>query len=108
MNASDLPNSLLHGSRDGLARRLAVAAFLVAIAYAGAAVATAPHIAGMARGLLFPMRLFLIAVAPTIAGMAFLWTDRAISDLQHRRLTRILVLVLCGYAGLVAVSGVPW
>ena len=54
------------------------------------------------------MRLFLIAVAPTIAGMAFLWTDRAISGVGRRRLTRILVLVLCGYAGLVAMSGAPW
>jgi len=108
MNASGLPNSLLQGSRDGLARRLAVAAFLVAVAYAASAVVTAPHIAGLARGLLFPMRLFLIAVAPTIAGMAFLWTDRAISDVRRRRLTRILVLMLCGYAGLVAMSGAPW
>ena len=108
MNASDLPNSLQHGSRDGLARRLAVAAFLVAVVYAGAAVVTVPHIAGLARGLLFSIRLFLIAVAPTVAGLAFLWTDRAISDVRRRRLTRILVLVLCGYAGLVAVSGAPW
>ena len=108
MNASGLPDSLLHGSHDGLAGRLAVALFVAALVYAAAAVMSAPDVAAAVRGFLFPLRLFLIAVAPAIAGIAFLWSDRAIGDERRRRLARILVLMLCGCVGLAAVSGVPW
>ena len=107
MNASGLPNSWRHGSHHGLAGRLAVALFVIAIVYVAAAVISAPDVAAALRGLLFPLRLFLIAIAPTIAGIAFLWSDRAIGDERRRRLTRILVLMVCGFVALAAVSVLP-
>ena len=107
MTAFGLPDSWLRGLQQGLAGRWAVAVFLAALVYAGAALMTAPHVGAAVRGFLFPMRLFLIAVAPTIAGIAFLWSDRAIDDERRRRLARILVLMVCGYVGLAAVGWVP-
>lgn len=108
MNATRAPKSLLRAPSSGGAMRFAVALFVAALVYAGVALAKAPDIGTAVRGLVFPLRLFLIAIAPTIAGVAFLWSDRAIGDERRRRLTRILVAMLCGYAGLVAVSGGPW
>jgi hypothetical protein len=107
MTASGLPDSWPRGRQQGLAGRWAVAIFVAALVYAGAAVMTAPHVGAVVRGFLFPMRLFLIAIAPTIAGVAFLWSDRAINDEHRRRLARILVLVVCGFVGLAAVAWVP-
>ena len=107
MTAFGLPDSWLRGLRQGLAGRWAVAVFLAALVYAGAAMMTAPHVGVTARGFLFPLRLFLIAIAPTIAGIAFLWSDRAIDDERRRRLTRILVLMVCGFVGLAAMGWGP-
>jgi drug/metabolite transporter (DMT)-like permease len=108
MNTTETPNSFVESSARSGERRVAIALFVAALAYVGAAFVVSPDFAGVMRGFAFPLRLFLIAVAPTIAGVAFLWSDRAIEDERRKRLTRILVLLLCGYAGLVAVSGVPW
>jgi hypothetical protein len=108
MNATRAPNSFLRDPSTGAPMRFAVALFVAALVYAGVALANAPDITAAVRGLVFPLRLFLIAIAPTIAGVAFLWSDRAIGDRRRRRLTRILVAMLCGYAGLIAVTGGPW
>lgn len=108
MNATRAPNSLLRNPSRGGPTRVAVILLIAALVYVAVAIAKAPDVTAAVRGLVFPLRLFLIAVAPTIAGVAFLWSDRAISDERRRRLTRILVAMLCGYAGLVAVSGGPW
>ena len=86
---------------------MAVALFVIAIVYVAAAVISAPDVAAALRGFLFPLRLFLIAIAPTIAGIAFLWSDRAMGDERRRRLTRILVLMVCGFVALAAVSMLP-
>jgi len=108
MSTTGTPNSFVERSARNGERRAALALFVAALAYVGAAFVVSPDFAGVVRGFAFPLRLFLIAVAPTVAGVAFLWSDRAIGDESRKRLTRILVLLLCGYAGLIAVSGVPW
>jgi hypothetical protein len=107
MTASGVPDSWPRGLQQGLGGRWAVALFVAALVYAGAAMMTAPHVGVAVRGFLFPLRLFLIAIAPTIAGVAFLWSDRAIDDERRRRLTRILVLMVCGFVGLAAMGWGP-
>ena len=44
----------------------------------------APGLGAVIRGLLFALRLFLIASAPMIGGIAFLWADKAISSARRR------------------------
>ena len=108
MTALNLPDPSVQESAHGPAVRLPVALFVVALVYGAAALLRAPDVAVLERGYLLPLRLFSIAAAPAIAGIVFLWSERAIGDAGRRRLARSLVLMLCGLAGLAAVSGLPW
>jgi hypothetical protein len=108
MNASGLPHSWNNGTERLAAMRLAVVLLLLALAYLMAAVVMAPRIAALVKGLLFTLRLFLIASAPTIGGLAFLWSDRAISDERRRRLAWILASLLWAFAVIAPVSILPW
>lgn len=107
MNVSKLPQPLT-GSARKLPVWLAPAALAVAMAYLAAAVVLAPSVAVVVKGLLFPLRLFLIASAPMIGGIAFLWADKAISDARRRRLAGILLALLWTFGVVAFVSVLPW
>jgi hypothetical protein len=84
--------------------RLASVMLAVSLAYLCAALIRAPQIAAITRGIMFPMELFLVASAPTIGGIAFLWSDRAISDIRRRSLLRILLVLVWAFTSVVLVS----
>lgn len=107
MNVSKPPQSL-SGSARGLPAWLASAAFLVSLAYVTTAVITAPGMAAVVKGLSFPLRLFLVASAPMIGGVAFLWADKTISDARRRRLACVLFVLLWTFAAIAAASLLPW
>lgn len=107
MNASKLPQSI-SGSTRSLPAWLALVAFLVSLAYVIAAIAMAPDMSAMIKGLSFPLHLFLIASAPMIGGIAFLWADKAITDEQRRRLACVLLVLLWAFGAIAAVSLLPW
>jgi hypothetical protein len=71
----------------------------IAISYLGP-----PEISAILRGMLFPLKLFLIASAPTIGGMAFLWSARAITDARRRSLLRALLVLLWAFGSVSLVS----
>jgi hypothetical protein len=87
-----------------LSGRLAGVLFVLSVAYLGVAMTRAPEISASERGMLFPIKLFLVASAPTVGGIAFLWSDRAISDVRRRRLMRILLVLLWAFASVTLVS----
>jgi hypothetical protein len=107
MNVSKLPQPI-SGSTRTLPIWLATAALVVSLAYAGAAAVLAPDISIAMKGLLFPLRLFLIASAPMIGGIAFLWADKAISDARRRRLACVLLVLLWAFGAIAFVSVLPW
>ena len=87
-----------------LSGRLAGVLFVLSVAYLGVAMTRAPEVSAIARGMFFPMKMFLVASAPTVGGIAFLWSDRAISDVRRRRLMRILLVLLWAFASVTLVS----
>ncbi|MCB8877441.1 hypothetical protein [Acidisoma silvae] len=103
MAASGLEGSLATSNKM-LSGRLAGVLFILSVAYISVAMSRAPEISAIARGMLFPMKLFLVASAPTVGGIAFLWSDRAISDVRRRRLMRILLVLLWAFASVTLVS----
>jgi hypothetical protein len=107
MNVSKLPQPL-SGSARSLPVWLAPSAFILALAYLGTAIALAPGLGAVVKGLLFPLRVFLIASAPMIGGIAFLWADKAISDARRRRLAGILFVLLWAFGVIALVSVLPW
>jgi hypothetical protein len=88
--------------------RFAIVIVLLSLVYLCAAVTTAPEVSGIARGILFPLKLFLVASAPMIGGIAFLWADKAITDRRRRRLTRLLVVLLWAFGAVALVSFLTW
>jgi hypothetical protein len=107
MNVSKLPQPV-SGSARSLPTWLASAALCVSLAYVGAAVVTAPGVGTVIKGLLFPLRLFLIASAPMIGGIAFHWADKAISGARRRRLACVLLVLLWAFGAIAFVSVLPW
>ncbi len=107
MTVSKLPQPI-SGSARSLPTWLAWAALCVSLAYVGAAVAMAPGVGAVIKGLIFPLRLFLIASAPMIVGIAFLWADKAISSARRRRLPCILLVLLWAFGAIAFVSVLPW
>ena len=107
MNVSKLPQPM-SGSTRNLPIWLAPTAFLVSLAYAGAAAVLAPDMSVAMKGLLFPLGLFLIASAPMIGGIAFLWADKAVSDARRRRLACVLLVLLWAFGAIAIVSILPW
>lgn len=107
MNALKLPDSI-SGAARSLPAWLASAALLVSLAYVTAGFLTAPGLDAVIKGLIFPLRLFLIASAPMIGGIAFLWADKAISDARRRRLACILLVLLWAFGAIAVVSLLPW
>ncbi|MDE1905063.1 MAG: hypothetical protein KGH75_01250 [Rhodospirillales bacterium] len=103
MAASGLDRSL-PTSNGAPSVRLASIMLAVSLAYVCAALIRAPEIGAIARGMMFPMKLFLVASAPTIGGIAFLWSDRAISDTRRRSLLRILLVLVWAFASVALVS----
>ncbi len=82
----------------------AVVIILLSVIYLCAAVMTAPALSAIERGILFPLKRFLVASAPMIGGIVFLWADKAIIDRQRRRLTRMLVVLLWAFGVVALVS----
>lgn len=107
MNVSKLPQPW-SGSEQRLPVWLAPSAFILSLAYLGAAIMLAPGLNVLIKGLLFPLRLFLIASAPMIGGIAFLWADKAVSDARRRRLAGILFVLLWAFGVIALVSVLPW
>ena len=103
MAVSGLEGSAATSTRI-LSGRLAGVLLVLSVAYLGVAMNRAPEISAIARGMLFPMKLFLVASAPTVGGIAFLWSDRAICDVRRRRLMRILLVLLWAFASVTLVS----
>jgi len=103
MAVSGLEGSLTTSNRI-LSGRLAGVLFVLSIAYFCIAVTRAPEISAIARGMFFPMKLFLVASAPTVGGIAFLWSDRAIRDARRRSLMRIFLVLLWAFACVALVS----
>ena len=107
MHVSKLPQPI-SGSAKSLQSWLAWAALCVSLAYAAAAVVMAPGAGSVIKGLIFPLRLFLIASAPMIGGIAFLWADKAISSARRRRLACVLLVLLWAFGAIAFVSVLPW
>jgi hypothetical protein len=103
MAVFEFGNSLPTANRV-LSGRLAGVLLALSVAYVGVAMLRAPEISAILRGMLFPLKLFLIASAPTIGGMAFLWSDRAITDARRRSLLRALLVLLWAFASVSLVS----
>ncbi len=85
----------------------AVVIILLSVIYLCAAVMTAPEVSAIGRGIFFPLKLFLVASAPMIGGVGFLWADKAIAD-RRRRLTRLLVMLLWAFGVVALVSSLTW
>ena len=107
MTVSKLPQPI-SGSAQSLPTWLASAALFVSLAYVVAAVVMAPGLGAVIRGLLFALRLFLIASAPMIGGIAFLWADKAISSARRRRLACVMLVLLWAFGAIAFVSVSPW
>jgi hypothetical protein len=97
-------NTTLTAPNRVLSARLASVMLALSIAYICAAMIRAPEISGIARGLIFPLKLFLVASAPTIGGFVFLWSDRAITDERRRSLLRIGLVAVWALASVALVS----
>jgi uncharacterized membrane-anchored protein len=82
----------------------ATAIILLSVIYLCAAVMTAPEFSAIGRGIFFPLKLFLVASAPMIGGVGFLWADKAIADRRRRRFTRLLVVLLWAFGVVALVS----
>lgn len=107
MTLSGLEQSL-PSSRSVPNGRRATVLLVLSIAYVCAAMVNAPEMDAIARGLVFPLKLFLIASAPTIGGVAFLWADKAITNERRRRLTRMLFVLLWALGAVSLVSLSTW
>jgi hypothetical protein len=107
MNVSKLPHPMSGPTRT-LPTWAASAVLFVSLAYVGVAVVMAPGVGVVIKGLLFPLRLFLIASAPMIGGIAFHWADKAISDARRRRFACVLLLLLWAFGAIAFVSVLPW
>ena len=107
MTFSGLEQSL-PSSRSVLNGRCATILLSLSIVYVCAAMINAPEMSAIARGIVFPLKLFLVASAPTIGGVAFLWADKAITNERRRRLTRMLFVLLWALAAVSLVSLLTW
>jgi hypothetical protein len=90
--------------RRVLSGRFAGFALALSLAYLTASLIEAPDIGAIARGMIYPLKLFLIALAPLVGGIGFLWSDSVISDFRRRRLMRLLLVLLWAFGSVAALS----
>jgi hypothetical protein len=76
----------------------------LSLAYVTDSLIEAPEIGAITRGMIDPLKLFLVASAPTIGGIGFIWSDRAILDVCRRRLMRLLLVLLWAFGSVAALS----
>ena len=55
----------------------------------------------------WPLRLFLLAIAPALAAFALLWAERALTDLRLRLVVRTAAVLGAGIAVITLAGGWP-
>ena len=95
-------------TKDMTLWRFAIIILVLALVYLVAGLMTAPEIGMMTSGLAFPLKLFLVASAPMLGGIAFLWSDRAITNPRRRRLTQLLFILLWAFGVVTLVGFFSW